>query len=42
MNAIVIGAIVLACVFGGAVIGMALRSLLPSGHFEDSTKYTVS
>jgi fluoride ion exporter CrcB/FEX len=36
-----IGFIVFACVFGGAVIGLALRGLLPQHHLSQETKDTV-
>jgi hypothetical protein len=41
MNALVIAAIVLACVFGSAVAGRALRRHLPEHHLNDQSKDTV-
>jgi hypothetical protein len=34
MSALVIGAIVFACVFGGALFGMFLRTVLPEAHLS--------
>ena len=41
MNDVAVVAIVLACVFGGAVLGMALRGRLPSNHLDDRSKDVV-
>jgi hypothetical protein len=41
VNSIAISLIVFACVFGGAVIGMLLRSHLPQYHFSGDSKETV-
>ena len=41
MSALLIAAIVLACVFGGALFGMVLRGLLPAHHLSDETKDVV-
>ena len=41
MNPIEIALIVFACVFGGALIGMALRVLLPEHHLSEDTKDVV-
>lgn len=41
MSALAIAAIVLACVFGGALAGMALRSRLPAPHLSEESKDVV-
>jgi len=41
MSALAIAAIVLACVFGGALAGLYLRSLLPSHHLQEDSKDIV-
>jgi hypothetical protein len=38
MNALLISAIVFACVFGGAILGSALRSVLPTHHLAEDSK----
>jgi len=41
MSAIAIGGVVFACVFGGALLGMALRGLLPDRHLSADSKDVV-
>lgn len=41
MNAMATAAIVLACVFGGALVGLVLRTLLPSHHLTADTQDIV-
>jgi hypothetical protein len=41
MSAIVISAIVFACVFGGATLGVLFRTILPNRHLSDESKETV-
>jgi hypothetical protein len=41
MNAIVIRSFVLACTFGGALLGMFLRAVLPERHLSADSKETV-
>ena len=41
MSALAVSAIVFACVFGGAVVGMCLRAILPAHHLDDQTKDVV-
>jgi hypothetical protein len=41
VNPTVIGSIVFACAFGGALLGMRLRTSLPEGHLGDESKDTV-
>jgi hypothetical protein len=41
MNALAAAVIVFACVFGGAVLGMALRRLLPEHHLSDQSRDVV-
>lgn len=41
MNPIVVGVIVFACTFGGALVGHALRSTLPERHLDEESKDTV-
>ena len=41
MSAMAIGGCVFACVFGGALLGMALRGLLPDGHLSADSKDVV-
>jgi len=41
VSAIGIGLIVLVCVFGGAVLGMFLRTVLPEHHLNDASKDVV-
>jgi hypothetical protein len=41
VSAIAIGIIVLVCVFGGALLGMFLRKVLPEQHLNDASKDVV-
>lgn len=41
MSALLIAAIVLACVFAGALFGMFLRGVLPAHHLSDESKDVV-
>lgn len=41
MNAWAIGSVVFACVFGGALLGMYLRSILPKTHLSEESKDSV-
>jgi hypothetical protein len=41
MSSIAISSIVLVLVFGGAMLGMALRKLLPQNHLSDDSKDIV-
>jgi hypothetical protein len=41
MNSIVVGSIVFACVFGGALFGMLLRAVLPQHHLSADSKDVV-
>jgi hypothetical protein len=41
MNSIVVSVIVFACVFGGAVLGLYLRTALPEHHLSDDSKDAV-
>jgi hypothetical protein len=41
MSSIGISAIVFACVFGGAMFGMLIRSVLPQSHLKDDSKDAV-
>jgi hypothetical protein len=41
MNPSLIGILVFACAFGGTLLGMKLKSLLPGHHFHDDSKSTV-
>ncbi len=41
MNDIVIRLVVLACTFGGALLGMFLRAVLPERHLSADSKDTV-
>jgi hypothetical protein len=41
MSAVAIGLLVLGCVFGGALIGMYLRTILPEHHLGDESKDVV-
>ena len=41
MNSIVIRLFVLACTFGGALLGMLLRAVLPERHLSGDSKETV-
>jgi len=41
VNSTEIGGIVFACAFGGALVGIALRALLPDRHLTDETKDVV-
>jgi len=41
MSSIAISSIVFACVFGGALLGMFLRVVLPQGHLSDASKDVV-
>jgi hypothetical protein len=41
MNPIATSVTVFACIFGGALLGMFLRGVLPAHHFEDDTKDVI-
>ena len=41
MSSIAIGIVVFACAFGGALVGMRLRRLLPSDHLNEASKDTI-
>jgi len=41
MNSIIIGLITFACVFGGAMLGLYLRKILPNHHLSEDSKDTV-
>lgn len=41
MNPTIIGSLVFACAFGGALLGMKLKDLLPGHHLHDDSKGTV-
>ena len=41
MNPVAIGLIVLVCIFGGALLGMFLRTVLPEHHLNDASKDVV-
>jgi len=41
MSAIAASLIVFVCVFGGALVGMLLRAVLPAHHFDDDTKDVI-
>lgn len=41
MSPIVVGGIVLACVFGGALLGMAIRAMLPEHHLNAESKDVI-
>jgi hypothetical protein len=41
VSAFLVAAIVLACVFGGALLGMVLRGVLPAHHLSDESKDVV-
>ncbi len=41
MSPIVVGGIVLTCVFGGALLGMAIRALLPEHHLNAESKDVI-
>src|SRR5450631_2397104 len=41
VNPIAIGLIVLVCVFGGALLGMFLRTVLPEHHLNEASKDVV-
>lgn len=41
MSPLAIGAVVFGCTFGGALLGMRLRVLLPASHLNDASKDTV-
>lgn len=41
MNSIVVSVIVFSCVFGGALLGLFLRSVLPEHHLSDASKDAV-
>jgi hypothetical protein len=41
MNSLAIAAVVLACVFGGALAGLFLKTLLPGHHLKDDSKDIV-
>jgi hypothetical protein len=42
MNPLAISLLVFACVFGGAVVGMLLRPVLPKDHLNDDSRNTVN
>jgi hypothetical protein len=41
MSALALGAVVFACVFGGALVGMFLRRMLPEHHFSSDSRDVV-
>jgi hypothetical protein len=41
MDPIVVGTVVFACTFGGALLGMWVRTVLPARHFDADSKDTV-
>jgi hypothetical protein len=41
MSSQAIGGIVLACVFGGSLLGMVLRAILPEQHLTSESKNVV-
>ena len=41
MNPFTIAAVVFICTFGGAMVGMGLRAVLPQHHVSDATKETI-
>ena len=41
MNPILIGIVVFACTFGGALAGMKLRGALPKHHLDEPSKDTI-
>ena len=41
MNALAIGAMVFACVFGGTLFGMFLSSILPKGHLSPDARDVI-
>jgi hypothetical protein len=41
MNPVAVGALVFACVFGGALLGLRLRKLIPDPHLSSDTKDVV-
>src|SRR5262245_32946662 len=41
MNSLVIGLISAGCIFGGALLGIWLRTVLPEHHLDDASKDTV-
>ena len=41
MNPTIVAIIVFTCTFGGALLGMRLRTILPGHHFDDQSKDTV-
>jgi hypothetical protein len=41
MNALVIALFILPCMFGGALLGLKLRTLLPDSHFNTETKSSI-
>src|SRR5258707_15332996 len=41
MNPIGVGAIVLVCVFGGAMLGMVIHTLLPEHHLNSESKDVI-
>ena len=41
MNSILMSLIVFACVFAGALVGMALRRILPQDHLDSDSKDVV-
>src|SRR5512137_803261 len=41
MGSVTLALIVLACIFGGALVGMVLRALLPDHHLSDESKDVV-
>lgn len=42
MNPTLVGTIVFACTFGGALLGMGLRTLLPAHHLDKESRDTVN
>ena len=41
MHPTLVGVIVFACTFGGALLGMWVRTILPAGHLDEDSKDTV-
>jgi hypothetical protein len=41
MSSLVLSAIVFACIFGGVIVGMVLRALLPDHHLSGESKDVV-
>ena len=42
MKAVVVSLIIFACIFGGTVIGMALRAILPERHLSEESRNIVT